>query len=188
MNDEHDYMIIDHESDVLMISFGGHHEGFNFVKLGERLGLDGLYFHDHHLDWYLSGVRRISPDMNKVCRFIRDFIGGKDRRRVFFIGQSSGGYAGPEIRIGSRTRCSHAFSPQTMPLPSSYTGVGSLDGIELSRPDDSVDDVVALSSAAAFVPGAGTSLESEADNPPDTTSGMTGSTLVDSPTSPPSKS
>jgi len=90
MSDEDDVLVEDRGSDVLLISFGGFHEGFTFVGLSARLGVDGVFLRDQRLDWYLGGVRGIGGDMAAVCAFLRDVIGVRPRRRVICIGQSSG--------------------------------------------------------------------------------------------------
>ncbi len=140
-SDESDYLITDHGADVLMISFGGFHEGFNFVGLGERLGVDGLFLRDRNLDWYLGGVRGIGTDLPAVSRFLREVIGIRPRRRVLCIGQSSGGYAALRFGLEVAPDAVLAFSPQTRPVAPGRIGTGPLEGIEVSRPDDRIADL-----------------------------------------------
>lgn len=168
MAQEPDYMAIDRGSDVLMVSFGGRYEGFNFVNLAERLGFDGLFFRDGRLDWYTAGVCGISGGVDEACGFIRDVIGRKSRRRVLCIGQSSGGYAALRFGLEILPDAIVAFSPQTKPMPDWHTDALSLDGVEVSRPDERIDDLGRLYRARQPSFRVQVHLcDNEASNPPD---------------------
>jgi hypothetical protein len=102
-----DYRIVDRGSDILVGSFGGRGEGYNFMPLIERIGADGLLFRDSGDDWYLSGVRGISRRFEEICAFIRRIVQVRPRSNVLFLGHSSGGLCSFAIRARARTRLLH---------------------------------------------------------------------------------
>jgi hypothetical protein len=125
---------------VLIVSFGGRAEGFNFRGVVTRLGVDGLFFRDGRDDWYLSGVHGVSSEFVFVCAFIRDVIERRTRRHVLFMGQSSGGYAA--------LRFAHELAVRHVPPD----GIEHLGALYRSRPSRTRVEVHMCSS--------------EADNPP----------------------
>lgn len=141
MSDQDDVRVDDRGSDALLVSFGGFHEGFTFVGLAARLGVDGVFLRDQRLDWYLGGVRGIGDDMAAVCAFLRGVISIRPRRRVVCIGQSSGGYAALRFALEIGPDAVIAFAPQTRPMTESRAERMSLDGVTLHRPDDRIADL-----------------------------------------------
>ena len=114
---DRDYLIVDRGSDLLLVSFGGRGEGYNFMGLAERLGADGLFFRDSADEWYQNGVRGLSTTFADVGDFIRRVMSSRARSHVLFIGQSSGGYAALRFAHELEPDSCLAFAPQTHALP-----------------------------------------------------------------------
>jgi hypothetical protein len=162
-----DYRIVDRRSDVLVVSFGGRGEGYNFIPLTERIGADGLFFRDSADDWYLSGVRGISRRFEEICAFIGRVIQVRPRSHVLFLGHSSGGYAALRFAHALEPDSCIALAPQTHAVTSDAPPPALYPDAIRQKPPDGILDIGELYRSEPI----GTRVEvhactSERDNPP----------------------
>ena len=169
MNDDTDYMIVDRDSDVLMISFGGLHEGFNFVTLGERNQFDCMFLPGRGGRMVCARCPRGWPQTQPewVDSFATSCGAGLAGESLC-IGSSSGGYGALRFALEIEPDACLAFSPQTRPVPADHRPIREFQTAKVSRPDVDIDDLGELYRARQPSFRAQVHVcQSEVDNPPE---------------------
>jgi len=116
--------IVNAESSTLYIFFGGLAGGlamppFEFFKSAKLLDDNIIFVRDISQNWYQSGVKDISTDVEETVDFFKNEITRIAPKKIFFVGNSMGGYAA--IMFASLLQNQSvkviAFSPQTFIHP-----------------------------------------------------------------------
>jgi hypothetical protein len=106
--------------DILIVSFGGIAKKIGGILPFEFLNFlsknmpeyDMQFYIDLHGKWYNKGLQGITSSIEETVEYLRNEI--KDYKKVYFIGNSSGGYAA--ILFGSLLNVTAviSFVPQTI--------------------------------------------------------------------------
>lgn len=106
----------------LYFFFGGIAAGiamppFEFYRAAQVIEENKMFVRDFTQSWYQTGLPGISSDVHSTARFIRKEIDEVRPGRVFFVGNSMGGYAA--ILFSALADCGEAiaFAPQTFVSP-----------------------------------------------------------------------
>tara|TARA_Y100001968_G_C19444930_1_gene764788 strand:+ start:662 stop:2353 length:1692 start_codon:yes stop_codon:yes gene_type:complete len=120
-SDQDDYYFEDNNKDILLVIFGsmGRDEklipSFNFYNLlKNNHSYDKLFFRDIDRNYYLTGLKNSTSNLEETIDLIREKSSVKKYRRIISIGASSGGFA--SILYGHLLEFSKAiaFNPQTV--------------------------------------------------------------------------
>ena len=90
---------------------------FEFYKASQILDEHKMFIRDFHQSWYQNGLPGISVDIHTTAKYIRNKIDEIKPERVFFVGNSMGGYAAILFAALVGTGEAIAFAPQTFISP-----------------------------------------------------------------------
>ena len=121
---ENNSVEIDFSSDStnLYIFFGGISASigmppFEFYNSAKIINENKIFFRDFSQSWYQNGIKGISKDIYSTATYIRGQIENLKPKKIFFVGNSMGGYGAilfNELISEGETR---AFAPQTFISP-----------------------------------------------------------------------
>lgn len=114
---------MDHESDRLLIWFGGRDEPFLSNKMGIATGCDVVSIKNARGDWFIAGIKGIDGGVEGMAIWIAEQIARKPYRKVFFAGQSSGGYAALKFSHRFKPAAAIVFNPSTQNWPDGSVAV-----------------------------------------------------------------
>lgn len=106
----------------LYIFFGGIAAGigmpiFEFYNYSKIMDENKIFVRDFSQCWYQDGLQEVSKDINSTAKFLKNKIEAISPEKIFFVGNSMGGYAAILFAhlIGKGEVV--AFSPQTFISP-----------------------------------------------------------------------
>ena len=110
--------LLNDDSNVLYIFFGGIRAGiamppFEFYKASGIINENKIFFRDFAQSWYQAGLKDISLDIDTTVTYIKSIINKIRPEKVFFIGNSMGGYAALLFSTFVDQSEAIAFAPQT---------------------------------------------------------------------------
>ncbi|MDP5030748.1 MAG: hypothetical protein NWQ54_15560 [Paraglaciecola sp.] len=110
------------ESKELYIFFGGIAAGiamppFEFYNAAKIINSNKIFIRDFTQSWYQNGLALISEDIDGTVRFIQLKINELKAEKIFFVGNSMGGFAAILFCNLLQTGQAIAFAPQTFISP-----------------------------------------------------------------------
>jgi hypothetical protein len=106
-------------SDRLYFIFGGIMASvddmlpFEFYKTARILGYSKIFFRDFSQSWYQCGLRGIANDIYDLSVFLKSRINELQPKKIYFVGNSMGGFAAILFSSMLGTGKAIAFSPQS---------------------------------------------------------------------------
>lgn len=105
-------------SDRLYFIFGGIMSGigmppFEFYTTAQILGYSKIFFRDFSQSWYQCGLPGIASDVFELADFLKSRINELQPKKIYFVGNSMGGFAAILFSSLLETGKAIAFSPQT---------------------------------------------------------------------------
>ena len=105
-------------SNVLYLFFGGIQAGiaippFEFYKASGIINENKIFLRDFSQSWYHEGLHGISGDIDSTALYIENAINEMDPEKLYFVGNSMGGYAAILFHTLLGKGEAIAFAPQT---------------------------------------------------------------------------
>lgn len=117
------FLFMDHGSDRLLVWFGGRDEPFLSDKMCHATGCDVLSIKNVRGDWFIGGLVGIDGGLEGMTTWLGEQIKRKPYRKVFFAGQSSGGYAALKFAHTYKPHAVIVFNPSTQNWPAGSKAV-----------------------------------------------------------------
>lgn len=110
--------ILNPSSKTLYLFFGGIQAGivippFEFYKASEIISENKVFFRDFSQSWYHAGLKGLSVDIHTTAKYIQALIDDIKPEKLFFVGNSMGGYAALLFSTILGVGEAIAFAPQT---------------------------------------------------------------------------
>jgi predicted esterase YcpF (UPF0227 family) len=115
-----DYIIEDHNTDSLIVSFGGSgydqngEAQYSLLKFLEKEKISTIFLRDQANCWYFAGVRGLSKDVQSTVSGLNNLISNIRHKKTIFIGVSAGGFAALLYGILCNADLVTAINPQTL--------------------------------------------------------------------------
>ena len=110
--------LIEPGSKVLYLFFGGIQAGigmppFEFYKASGIINENKIFLRDFSQSWYHAGLHGISSDIDSTALYIENVIDEIGPEKIYFVGNSMGGYAAMLFHVLLAKGEAIAFAPQT---------------------------------------------------------------------------
>lgn len=105
-------------SDSLYLFFGGIQAGiamppFEFYQASGIINENKLFLRDFAQSWYHDGLKGVSKSVDETADYIQELVDEVNPRKLFFVGNSMGGYAAILFSTLLGRGEAIAFAPQT---------------------------------------------------------------------------
>lgn len=111
------FNFIDINSESLLVWFGGRNEPFISIKMANATGCDVLTIKNMRGDWYVGGIGDVEGGLTGGENWLGEQLKRKPYTKIYFAGQSSGGYMCLKMAHKFSPNLVIAFNPTTQNWP-----------------------------------------------------------------------